>query len=132
MVVDDEAALVSLMEDELAELGYDPRGFSDPLLALQAFEAAPGDYELVVTDQAMPGLTGTELARRLLHLRPGLPLLIVSGFGGPDFEHRAAELGAVPVLVKPVERAELARAVDRAMRHLSPVLPPDSPARAGR
>jgi signal transduction histidine kinase len=121
MVVDDEPALVELMEEQLAELGYEPRGFCDALEALQAFEARPGDFDLLISDQVMPRLTGTELAGRLQRLRPGLPVLIASGFGGPDFEARAESAGALQVVHKPLQRAELARALDRALRRPPPL-----------
>ncbi|WP_232540058.1 ATP-binding protein [Azohydromonas aeria] len=122
MVVDDEVALVELVEEQLAELGYDPRGFSDPLQALQAFDAHPGEYDLVITDQAMPQLTGIELAGKLRQRRPELPVLMVSGFGGPGFAARAESIGVAWVVHKPLERAELARAIDRALRQ-PPALP---------
>ncbi len=122
MVVDDEAALIELAEEQLAELGYDPRGFTDPLQALQAFEAHPGEYDLVITDQVMPQLTGTELARKLRQRRPELPVLILSGFGGPGFDASVEASGVALVIHKPLERAELARAIDRTLRR-PPALP---------
>lgn len=121
MVVDDEPALVELLEEQLAELGYEPRGFSDAQEALRVFTARPGEFDLLVSDQAMPRLTGVELAQRLLQLRPELPVLIATGFGGPDFEARAESAGALQVVHKPLERAELARALDRALRRPPPL-----------
>lgn len=120
MVVDDEAALVELAEEQLADLGYDPRGYADAAKALAELALHPDAYDLIVTDQVMPALTGTELARRAGAVRPGLPVLIVSGFGGADFEALAAGAGALQVLNKPLDRAELARAIDRALRRPLP------------
>ncbi|RYF69728.1 MAG: response regulator, partial [Comamonadaceae bacterium] len=65
MVVDDEQALVELAEELLAELGYEPRGFDSAERALAAFETDPLGFDAVVTDETMPGLTGTALTLRL-------------------------------------------------------------------
>ena len=63
MIVDDEPALVALAEEMLAGLGYEPVGFESSDLALQAFRARPERFDLVLTDEAMPDLVGTALAR---------------------------------------------------------------------
>jgi CheY-like chemotaxis protein len=68
MIVDDEPALVALAEETLADLGYEPLGFSSSLAALQAFRAQPMRFDLILTDETMPDLTGTELAREILQL----------------------------------------------------------------
>jgi len=108
MVVDDEPALVALAEETLAGLGYEPVGFRDPALALAALRADPGRFDAVLTDQIMPGMTGTELARALHALRPALPILLVSGFGGPRVNELAADAGIAAVLQKPLRGGELA------------------------
>jgi len=63
MVVDDERSLVALAEETLAELGYEPAGFDSSVAALEAFRAEPQRFDLVLTDETMPDLTGVELAR---------------------------------------------------------------------
>jgi signal transduction histidine kinase/ActR/RegA family two-component response regulator len=115
LVVDDEAPLVALAEELLAELGYEPVGFTDPHQALAALAADPARFDLLLTDEVMPGLTGTALAAQALALRPGLPVLLLSGYGGPQLAARAAEAGVKQVLAKPLERSELARAVAAAL-----------------
>ena len=115
LVVDDEAPLVALAEELLAELGYEPVGFTDPRQALAALAADPARFDLLLTDEVMPGLTGTALAAQVLALRPGLPVLLLSGYGGPQLAVRAAEAGVKQVLAKPLERSELARAVAAAL-----------------
>lgn len=116
LVVDDEPALVALAEDMLAELGYEPVGFNDPRAALAEVQATPGRFDLVLTDEVMPGMSGTVLAGRLLDLRPGLPVLLLSGYGGPQLAARAADAGVRAVLAKPLERAALARAIASALQ----------------
>ena len=113
MVVDDEPALVALAEESLASLGYEPVGFRDPALALAAMRAEPGRFDAVVTDQIMPGMTGTDLARALHALRDDLPVLLASGFGGARLEEQAFDAGVVAVLHKPLRHGEMAAQLAR-------------------
>lgn len=108
MVVDDEPQLVELAEELLAQLGYEPVGFANGERALAAFEADPSRFDAVVTDEAMPGLTGSELAMRLLALRPALPVLLVSGNVDMAMEQQARDAGSTQVLRKPLALGELA------------------------
>ncbi len=64
------APLVALAEEMLAELGYEPVGFDSSSAALQAFRAEPQRFDLILTDEAMPDLVGTELAREIRQIRP--------------------------------------------------------------
>lgn len=115
LVVDDEPGLVALAEELLAGLGYEPVGFASSAQALAAFSRAPDRFDLLLTDEVMPELTGTALAAAVHALRPGLPVVLASGFGGPQLATRAAEAGVAIVLKKPLVRAELAQAIDRAL-----------------
>jgi CheY-like chemotaxis protein len=115
MVVDDERPLVALAEEALAELGYEPVGFESSVAALQAFRAAPDRFDLVLTDETMPDLSGTELAREVHLLRPELPVLLMSGYRGAQLAARAASVGAASVLRKPVTPRELAESLARAL-----------------
>ncbi|MGM9487543.1 ATP-binding protein [Ideonella sp. YS5] len=115
LVVDDEAALVALAEESLAELGYEPVGFTDAEAALAEVTAQPGRFDLVLTDEVMPGMNGTTFAARLRTLRPDLPVLLMSGFGGAQLQQRAAAAGVRQVLAKPLERTHLARAIAAAL-----------------
>jgi hypothetical protein len=67
MIVDDEPQLVAVTEEILAELGYEPIGFGSSRTALSAFQAAPARFDLVLTDEAMPGLTGSSPSTRFSH-----------------------------------------------------------------
>jgi DNA-binding NtrC family response regulator len=72
LLVDDEAPLLAATAEVLSRLGYEPESFSDGRAALAAFEAAPRRFDVVVTDEVMPGLTGTGLVSVLRHRRPEL------------------------------------------------------------
>ncbi len=107
LAVDDEPEVLAALEEMLASLGYEPAGFRDSREALEAFRAKPGNFDAVVSDEVMPGLTGTQLAIELRKINPALPILIASGFGGSGFETRALSAGVNRVLRKPYRMAEI-------------------------
>jgi signal transduction histidine kinase/CheY-like chemotaxis protein len=110
--VDDEEALVLLMTRTLERLGYRATGFTDPAAALQAIRTDPAAVDVLITDFAMPGMTGTELARAAAAVSPNLPIMLVSGYGlGEDSTDRKVSLAAR--LPKPIALDELARTLDR-------------------
>jgi PAS domain S-box-containing protein len=115
MVVDDERALVALAEETLAELGYEPVGFDSSAAALAAFRSEPQRYDLVISDEAMPELTGTELAREIRQCRPDIPIILVSGLGGAQLAKVAAATGVSEVLRKPLQRRDLAESLARVL-----------------
>jgi len=116
MIVDDERALVALAEETLAELGYEPVGFDSSLAALQAFRAEPKRFDLVLTDETMPDLTGTELAREIRQLRPEISIILMSGYSGTPLSERAQAAGVIDVLRKPLIRRDIAEPVARALQ----------------
>ncbi|MEY8876725.1 MAG: ATP-binding protein [Leptothrix sp. (in: b-proteobacteria)] len=111
LVVDDEPALVTLAEELLQGLGYVVVGHTDPNAALQAMQADPARYAALITDEVMPGMTGTQLTTALRHFAPNLPVLLLSGYGGALLASRAASCGVTRVLTKPLQRAALAQAL---------------------
>lgn len=113
MIVDDEPALVELAEELLAELGYEPIGYTDPKAALEALRSEPERYDALLTDEVMPALTGTQLTEALRSFAPQLPVLLISGYGGPQLAARAAAVGVTRVLAKPLQRGELAQVLDQ-------------------
>jgi PAS domain S-box-containing protein len=115
MIVDDERALVALAEEILAELGYEPVGFASSREALQAFAAEPQRFDLLLTDEAMPDLIGTELAREIRALRRNIPIIVMSGHGDAELAKRAATVGVDEVLRKPLQSRDLAEAIMRVL-----------------
>lgn len=111
MVVDDEPELVALAREMLAGLGYEAIGCSDSAAALRTLRQDPERFAAVITDEVMPGLTGTQLTEALRLHAPHLPVLLISGYGGSLLAARAAAVGVTRVLSKPLQRAELARAL---------------------
>ena len=115
LVVDDDVKLMELSEESLAQLGYEPIGFTNAEAALEEFRQDPERYDLVMTDEVMPGLSGTLFAAQIHEIRPDLPILLVSGYGGPQLIQRAQAAGIYKVLAKPLQRGEVAKAIADAL-----------------
>jgi CheY-like chemotaxis protein len=115
MIVDDEPQLAELAEEVVARLGYEPVGFVSSTAALQAFRAEPQRFAALVTDEMMPDLAGTELARQIRALRPSIPILLMSGRADSSLVDRAAEVGVNEVLRKPLHRREIADSLARVL-----------------
>jgi PAS domain S-box-containing protein len=115
MIVDDERPLLALAEETIAALGYEPVGFDSSSAALAAFQARPQRFDAILTDESMPDLAGTELARDIRMVRPAVPIILMSGYGGPQLASRAAEIGFNELLRKPLHRRDLAEALARVL-----------------
>jgi PAS domain S-box-containing protein len=116
MIVDDEKPLVALAEEILAELGYEPVGFSSSPAALEAFREAPRRFDIVLTDETMPELIGTDLARQIRLLRSDIPIVLMSGYSGPQLLERARTIGIREVLRKPLQSRDIAECFGRVLR----------------
>ncbi|MBS7777217.1 ATP-binding protein [Acidovorax sp. CCYZU-2555] len=116
LVVDDEPELVALTSELLTGLGYTPEGYTDPGAALQALNDDPQRFAAVITDEVMPGLTGTQLTQALRQRAPHIPVLLVSGYGGALLAQRAGAVGVTRLLAKPLQRNDLARALAEVLR----------------
>jgi NO-binding membrane sensor protein with MHYT domain/nitrogen-specific signal transduction histidine kinase len=113
LLVEDEANLLAMTAEVLTRLGYEPASFSDSQSALAAFDAEPRSFDVVVTDDVMPGLTGTGLALRLHRQRPDLPIVLVSGYGGPALTRQALIAGVSELLAKPLQSRQIATTLAR-------------------
>jgi len=116
LIVDDEVPLVRLGEELLARLGYEPVGFASSVQALECFRAEPQRFDLVLTDEAMPGMTGSELVEQIRRIRPGIPIVLMSGYVSPALAARAKELDVVEILGKPLASRDIARSLAGALR----------------
>ena len=115
LLVDDEPSLVEVGCDVLEHLGYRPRGCCDPLEALALVEADPSAFDLVVTDLTMPGLTGDQLAARLVAIRPDLPIVLATGFEAALTPEAARRVGIRALVRKPLDLKGLAQVVAEAL-----------------
>jgi signal transduction histidine kinase len=117
LIVDDDKPLLLLSEEMLAGLGYEPIGFYSSPAALAAFHADPNRFDLVLTDEVMPDMTGTELAGAFRKVRPDLPIILMTGYDQPLQSYRLQSAGIREVLSKPLLSRPIA---DCLARQLSP------------
>jgi CheY-like chemotaxis protein len=93
-----------------------PVGFTSSANALQEFGANPGRFDAILTDERMPGVTGSAIIREVRRINPSIPILMMTGFVGSAAALKARELGATDVLKKPLLARELAASLARALQ----------------
>ena len=113
LYVDDEEALVMLVSRTLRRLGYRVTGRSNPVEALEQFRGNPAAFDAVVTDLAMPQLSGFDLASQLLAVRPNIPIIMTSGYVRAEDQERALHMGLRDLILKPDTIEQLSRTLDR-------------------
>lgn len=115
LLVDDEKDVLKMLKEMSEHLGYQVTAVSDSTEAYAIFSTRPEDFDLVVTDQTMPGLTGLVLAQKIFALKPRMPVIICTGFSEALTEGKAKELGIAGYIMKPVVMGDFARVVRRAL-----------------
>lgn len=114
LYVDDEPQIVDSMRKILERLGFEVTGFTSSTAALECFQREPERFELLVTDLTMPGLNGMALAEAIGALRPGLPVILCSGYGDSIDESIIGQAGPIHVFLrKPVSARALAGEIRR-------------------
>ena len=131
LVVDDEEPLVTVATRTLEELGYAPVGFTSSSAALAALRADPQRFDALITDERMPGVSGSALIREVRDIRSSMPVVLMSGYLGltagrvresgafqtPGMAQKiAAAIGADEVLQKPLSARDLAASLARVLR----------------
>lgn len=116
LVIDDETAVLRVVAKHLSRMGYGVSAFDEPTKALDAFRAAPDQYDIVVSDMTMPKLSGKKLAEEILALQPGLPVILCTGYSKNVSAESLHGLGIHSVIQKPLELTKLAEAVRSALR----------------
>ena len=116
LLVDDEDALVELLVANLEVLGHRVTGFTDAEKALSEFCSRPQDFDAVVSDLSMPRMSGLELARRVLEIRPGAPIILMSGYVRTVDEAAAKAMGIRGFAFKGTSTEKIAQALDRILR----------------
>ncbi|MBN2082360.1 PAS domain S-box protein [bacterium] len=115
LLVDDDPRIVEIVKELLVLLGYQVTACTDSRKALELFKADQQAYDLVLTDQTMPDLTGAELAEQLLSLRPDLPVVLMTGYSQRLSPEEAHLKGIRDYLLKPVSKQNLAKAIRQAL-----------------
>jgi PAS domain S-box-containing protein len=107
MIIDDEVQLLHTLVELLKDLGYRPFPFTNPTEALQAFEQNPLEYDLIITDQTMPHMTGVILANRVLQMRKDIPIVLITGYDQLEDPDQTEALGIRTILLKPFKKGVL-------------------------
>ncbi len=102
LLVDDEWALVELGKQMLQRIGYTVDVKNSSMSALEAFRSTPTAYDLIITDQTMPGMTGIQLARQIKELRPDIPVILCTGFSEAVDEENFKSRGIDAFVMKPM------------------------------
>ena len=113
LYVDDEETIVLAMQLLLESLGYEVVGYTASRDALEAFRTDPHGFDVVITDQTMPQMTGEGLIQALRRIRPDIPIVLCTGFSHVMDAEKAQALGNVAFLMKPVDERELGDILQR-------------------
>ncbi|MHB8789713.1 MAG: hybrid sensor histidine kinase/response regulator [Desulfobulbaceae bacterium] len=120
LLVDDEEDVVDVQREGLTRLGYQVTISMDSGEAFQLFCANPHGFDLIITDQTMPNMTGVELARKILAIRQDIPVILCTGYSPMVDEEEALATGIRHFVIKPVELAKLTRLVRTTLDHPNP------------
>nr|WP_319493730.1 transporter substrate-binding domain-containing protein [uncultured Desulfobacter sp.] len=111
LLVDDEMPILKLGSQMLERMGYKVTTYQNSVDALSTFKAAPGSFDLVISDMAMPNMAGDELAAELKSLRPDIPIIICTGFSDRVDNEKAEAIGIGGLLAKPLSRSAMLKKV---------------------
>jgi PAS domain S-box-containing protein len=120
LYLDDEESLVILAKRLLERMGYQVTGFNDSAQALAAFRTAPEDFDLILTDLSMPGMSGMEVSRRMLEIRPDIPVLLATGYVRNEDVEQARSIGIREVIWKPQTVGEMGDLLAQQLEKLVP------------
>jgi DNA-binding NtrC family response regulator len=113
LYLDDEQPLVFLMTRMLTHLGHQVSGFTNGKEAVDAFRAAPGEFDLILTDMSMPQMSGLDFAQEILKIDPKANVVIATGCVDPNWATHARTHGVREVIEKPNSVAEMGQVVSR-------------------
>ncbi|MFW8601530.1 response regulator [Desulfobacterota bacterium M19] len=108
LFVDDEEVIVEVAARMLEGLGYKVTALADSEEGLKIFQAQPKAFDLIISDQTMPHLTGYEMIREILKIRPDIPTILCTGHSSQVDREKAVKHGITEFLLKPIKFEELA------------------------
>jgi len=115
LLVDDEEFVLKSLGFALRRLGYEITGKKGGREALKTFKAQPEAFDLVITDQIMPELSGMELSKKILQIRPNIPIIICTGFSDKIDKEKVKKTGIRKVVLKPFKMREIAQIIRRTL-----------------
>ena len=111
LLIDDEEQIIDIEQKILERLGYKVTPKTDSEEALEEFAAQPDRFDLVITDMTMPKMTGDQLARRMMAIKPQIPVILCTGFNETISEEKALAMGIDKFVMKPIVKDELASTI---------------------
>ncbi len=117
LIIEDEEALVQVTAKLLSGLGYSIKTATDSTRALELFQTDPYAFDLVLSDMAMPGIAGDILAQRMLALRPGIPIIVMTGYSDRLSREKARLIGIKNLIYKPLSPPALSKAIRKALEN---------------
>jgi len=115
LYVDDEAALAELGQEMLESLGYRVTAKKNSVEALEEFKADPRSFDIIITDQTMPAMTGFDLAKQAMDIRPDIPVILCTGHSDKVTQETARDAGIREFVMKPMTIQTLAETVRSAL-----------------
>ena len=115
LLVDDETSVVNIIKQLLERLGYQVTAKNSSKETLELFSAQPNAFDLIITDQTMPEMTGEQLAKELLDLKPEALIILCTGYSSDIDDEKAKAIGIREFIMKPVDKKELAITVRRVL-----------------
>lgn len=110
-MVDDESMIVSVQKTALERFGYRVTGRTSSTEAIEKFRASPESFDLVITDQTMPHLSGLQLAKKILQIKPDMPIILCSGYSSLVNKGKINKIGIKKYAMKPLNIRELSMIV---------------------
>ena len=115
LFIDDDPLMADMGKHMLELLGYAVTVRKNSIDALQTFQNQPERFDLVITDQTMPGMTGVDLAKRMMQIRPGIPIILCTGYSSTISEEKAKAMGIREFAMKPLLRKEIAALIRKVL-----------------
>lgn len=115
MFIDDEDGIVEIVKKMLQSLGYKVDARNNSLEALKAFRDSPESFDLIITDQTMPKITGVELAKEIMKIRDDMPIILCTGFSPEISQEMARSMGIREFVLKPILMGEMAQSIRRVL-----------------
>lgn len=115
LLVDDEKTIVTMGNHLLKRLGYEVVAKTDSVEALEVFKADPQGFDLIITDQTMPRMTGEELAKELMNVRPDIPIIICTGYSHIMTPKKAKAIGIKAFIMKPFNTRNIANTIRKVL-----------------
>lgn len=115
LIVDDQDFMVDMMSKSLSRVGYHVTAKNSSTEALQLFQSDPFAFDLVITDQTMPYLTGADMSKTMLQIRPGIPIILCTGYSATVSPEQAKAIGIQEYVMKPIIMKEFTRMIRKVL-----------------